>query len=207
MKDAGGKWIKVCGWGDVVWTNREIVPNLVTVLNTWLPPRPEIPAKGACSYPHSPAHLPNLRTPPICLFFFRSVAHGAEKIVFITCQHLAALSYAMQDSIKLSYTGMKLQNRLGTPQQNYYIFFPSQKHKEVCLPEPFFDRQRCWIWYDGEKWLQKDVLGTLSFTLVVWEKRFWSSCDLCSGWTSVKVQGQLSILGSLLTHITGYLFL
>lgn len=128
----------------MAWANREIVPNLVTVLNTWLSPRPQIPAKGPCSYPqsHSQTSGPLLSVS----LFFRSVAHGAEKIVFITCQHLAALSYAMQDSIKLSYTGMKLQNRPGTPQQNYLIFFLSQKYKEVCLRETFFfffiDRQR-----------------------------------------------------------------
>lgn len=77
--------------------------------------------------------LPNPSRPPLCLsffFFFRSVAHGAEKIVFITCQHLAALSYATQDSIKLSYTGMKLQNRPGTPQQNNFIFPPPKKRME-----------------------------------------------------------------------------
>lgn len=75
---------------------------------------------------------------------FRSVAHGAEKIVFITCQHLAALSYAMQDSIKLSYTGMKLQNRPGTPQQNYQIFFPLPKIQRSMFAYVFFffDRQR-----------------------------------------------------------------
>lgn len=39
------------------------------------------------------------------------VARRAEKIVFITCQGLAELSYVEQDSIKLSYTSMKLQNR------------------------------------------------------------------------------------------------
>lgn len=39
------------------------------------------------------------------------VACQAEKIVFITCQGLAELSYVEQDSIKLSYTSMKLQNR------------------------------------------------------------------------------------------------
>lgn len=125
-----------------MWANREIVPNLVTVWNTWLPPRPQIPAKGTCSYPHCLTQLPNLRPPPICLSFFRSVAHGAEKIVFITCQNLAALSYATQDSIKLSYTAMKLQNRPGTTQQNYLIFSPSQKYKEVCLLETFFGRER-----------------------------------------------------------------
>lgn len=42
----------------------------------------------------------------------RPVACGAEKIVFITCQDLPELSYVRQDSIKLSYTSMKLQNRL-----------------------------------------------------------------------------------------------
>ena len=41
----------------------------------------------------------------------RPVACGAEKIVFITCQDLPELSYVRQDSIKLSYTSMKLQNR------------------------------------------------------------------------------------------------
>lgn len=53
------------------------------------------------------------------LFFFlsppfsssRPVARRAEKIVFITCQGLAELSYVEQDGIKLSYTSMKLQNR------------------------------------------------------------------------------------------------
>ena len=47
---------------------------------------------------------------PPCLH--RPVACGAEKIVFITCQDLPELSYVRQDSIKLSYTSMKLQNRL-----------------------------------------------------------------------------------------------
>lgn len=53
----------------------------------------------------------------IIYFFFppfsssRPVARRAEKIVFITCQGLAELSYVEQDSIKLSYTSMKLQNR------------------------------------------------------------------------------------------------
>lgn len=42
----------------------------------------------------------------------RPVARRVEKIVFITCQGLAELSYVEQDSIKLSYTSMKLQNRL-----------------------------------------------------------------------------------------------
>lgn len=51
----------------------------------------------------------------IAVFFLppshRPVACGAEKIVFITCQDLPELSYVRQDSIKLSYTSMKLQNR------------------------------------------------------------------------------------------------
>lgn len=123
----------------MAWANREIVPNLVTVLNTWLPPRPQIPAKGPCSYPHSQTSDPLLSVS----LFFRSVAHGAEKIVFITCQHLAALSYATQDSIKLSYTGMKLQNRPGTPQQNYLFFFPVPKiQRSIFSRDFFFDRQR-----------------------------------------------------------------
>lgn len=51
-----------------------------------------------------------------CRFFsppssLRPVACRAEKIVFITCQDLPELSYVRQDSIKLSYTSMKLQNR------------------------------------------------------------------------------------------------
>lgn len=54
------------------------------------------------------------KSPP--LFFppfssSRPVACWVEKIVFITCQGLAELSYVEQDSIKLSYTSMKLQNR------------------------------------------------------------------------------------------------
>lgn len=119
-----------------MWANREIVPNLVTLLNRRLPPRPQVPAVGSCCYPPTvSSQAPKPQTPTYLSLFFRSVAHGAEKIVFITCQHLAALSYAMQDSIKLSYTGMKLQNRPGTPQQNYLIPPPPSKNtkKDVCL--------------------------------------------------------------------------
>lgn len=84
-----------------------------------------VPPSPLSPLPPPNLQLPNSQTPLLfvsVLLFFRSVAHGAEKIVFITCQHLAALSYATQDSIKLSYTGMKLQNRSGTPQQNNFIF-------------------------------------------------------------------------------------
>lgn len=125
------KWTKVCGWVKVGWAGREIAP---TLLNTLLPPRPLTPAIGP------PSIIPqtlSFQTPgpllPVSLsvsLFFRSVEHGAEKIIFITCQHLAALSYAMQDSIKLSYTGMKLQNPPGTSQQNYFIFPPPGRKKE-----------------------------------------------------------------------------
>lgn len=61
------------------------------------------------------------KSPPFFSFFIffssppfsssRPVACRVEKIVFITCQGLAELSYVEQDSIKLSYTSMKLQNR------------------------------------------------------------------------------------------------
>lgn len=55
------------------------------------------------------------KSPPFFFFppFSSSwpVACRVEKIVFITCQGLAELSYVEQDSIKLSYTSMKLQNR------------------------------------------------------------------------------------------------
>lgn len=124
------------------WASREIAPTPATPLCTPPPPRPRSPAIGiptttTTTTPHKPS-APKPQTPSCLSFFYffffsRSVAHGAEKIVFITCQHLAALSYATQDSIKLSYTGMKLQNRPGTPQQNYFIFFlpPAPPNKKI----------------------------------------------------------------------------
>lgn len=102
-----------------------------------LPPSPQ-PSSHTSDPPHHHHHHLSVS------LFFRSVAHGAEKIVFITCQRLAALSYATQDSIKLSYTGMKLQNRPGTPQQNYLIPPPpppKNTKKGVCLGVFCFDRQ------------------------------------------------------------------
>lgn len=115
------------------WASREIAPTVATLLCTLFPPRPK-PVSCNWSPPTAPKPSAPKPQPPsplsIFLFFFRSVAHGAEKIVFITCQHLAALSYATQDSIKLSYTGMKLQNRPGTPQQNNFIFPPPKKRME-----------------------------------------------------------------------------
>lgn len=149
IRDAGGKWISV-------WVRERGVGKPWNCSKPGDSAEHMAPTKASDSckktpflpLPHSLALLPNLRppTPPsylsLSLFFFsRSVAHGAEKIVFITCQHLAALSYATQDSIKLSYTGMKLQNRPGTPQQNYFIFFfrtPKNTKKYVCLRLFFF---------------------------------------------------------------------
>lgn len=54
---------------------------------------------------------------------FQVFVHGVEKIIFISCQTLAVLSYVRQNSIKLSYTGMKLQNRPGTPKKKIKIVF------------------------------------------------------------------------------------
>lgn len=62
-----------------------------------LPPVVHWPQMWNCRFFPPPSHWP--------------VACGAEKIVFITCQDLPELSYVRQDSIKLSYTSMKLQNR------------------------------------------------------------------------------------------------
>lgn len=118
--------MEVCGWGTVGWASREIAGD--TAAHT-----ASTKASAFCN--RNPPQTLSSQTPdppPVCLFFFRSVAHGAEKIVFITCQHLAALSYATQDSIKLSYTGMKLQNRPGTPQQNYFIPPPKKIGWRVC---------------------------------------------------------------------------
>lgn len=127
-EDVGKK--PVSEWKCVGEGSREIAPTQVTPPHTLFPARPKPVCCSNNPLPFTPPpNTPSALPPPPFLFvslllFFRSVAHGAEKIVFITCQHLAALSYAMQDSIKLSYTGMKLQNRPGTPQQNYFIFSP-----------------------------------------------------------------------------------
>lgn len=65
------------------------------------------PATASSCALASDVKLPFFPPPPS----HRPVASGAEKIVFITCQDLPELSYVRQDSIKLSYTSMKLQNR------------------------------------------------------------------------------------------------
>lgn len=157
------------------WAHREIVPNPVTLLNAGLPARPRAPAVGPRCYPPAsrPAPTPQTPPPPTHLsvsLFFRSVAHGAEKIVFITCQRLAALSYATQDSIKLSYTGMKLQNRPGTPQQNYLIPPPHlpKTQRRVFARDSFVltDREM----QDLIRWrnkVQKGHFGNVSFTPVM----------------------------------------
>lgn len=165
--------MEVCGWGTVGWASREIAGD--TAAHT-----ASTKASAFCN--RNPPQTLSSQTPdppPVCLFFFRSVAHGAEKIVFITCQHLAALSYATQDSIKLSYTGMKLQNRPGTPQQNYFIPPPKKKDGgcvvvrwggdrwEVGVTDGEAAGERCGKWCDREK-TPRGHFGKLSFTLNVW---------------------------------------
>lgn len=139
--------------------------------------------------PPLPSPAPKPQTPSyLSLSFFRSVAHGAEKIVFITCQHLAALSYATQDSIKLSYTGMKLQNRPGTSQQNYLIFPPLPKIQRSMFAWDFFltDREMLDLIWWRKKIAKGHFKETVLHTCFVIKKkekkkRFWRSCDLCSG--------------------------
>lgn len=143
------------------WASNEIAPRLATPLSTASTKasvcrnrNPPLPSTTPTN-----SQLPNPRPPPVRLFFFffRSVAHGAEKIVFITCQHLAALSYATQDSIKLSYTGMKLQNRPGTSQQNYFIFFLKKRMEGVWLWGEGVTGKK-W-WWQTERVQHKDVRG------------------------------------------------
>jgi len=59
---------------------------------------------------------------PLLSSSFQVFVHRVEKkIIFISCQSLAVWSYVRQNSIKLSYTGMKLQNRPGTPKKKNHI--------------------------------------------------------------------------------------
>lgn len=84
MRDVAGKWIKVCGWGNVVWANREIVPNLVTALNTWLPPRPQIPVKRTLFLPPLPSSAPKPQTPSYLSLFFSGLLHTGRKRSYLS---------------------------------------------------------------------------------------------------------------------------
>lgn len=84
MRDVAGKRIKVCGWGNVVWANREIVPNLVTALNTWLPPRPQIPVKRTLFLPPLPSPAPKPQTPSYLSLFFSGLLHTGRKRSYLS---------------------------------------------------------------------------------------------------------------------------
>lgn len=176
MRDAGGKWIKVCGWGNGVWANREIVPNLVTVLNTWLPPWPSDSCERTPLLPPTPE--PSSQTsdpPPISLSFFQvcCTRGGKDRIYHLSAFGSPELRDAGQHKIIIHrHEITKPPGDPTTKLSNF--FFPSQKYKEVCLLMVFFltDRQRD-VGFDmmEEKILQKDILGKLSFTVVVWWKK------------------------------------
>lgn len=84
MRDAGGKWIKVCGWGNGVWANREIVPNLVTVLNTWLPPWPSDSCKRTPLLPPRPSTAPKPQTPSYLSLFLSGLLHTGRKRSYLS---------------------------------------------------------------------------------------------------------------------------
>lgn len=69
---------------------------------------------------------------PLLSSSFQVFVHSVEKIIFISCQSLAVRSYVRQNSIKLSYTGMKLQNRPGTPKKkkNHISSLPTYRSKK-----------------------------------------------------------------------------
>lgn len=149
MRDAGGKWIKVCGWGNGVWANREIVPNLVTVLNTWLPPWPSDSRERTPLLPPTPE--PSSQTsdpPPISLSFFQvcCTRGGKDRIYHLSAFGSPELRDAGQHKIIIHrHEITKPPGDPTTKLSNF--FFPSQKYKEICLLMFFFfwQTERCWI--------------------------------------------------------------
>lgn len=110
------------------WANREITLTTKTSI------RFTLAKTSSASEQHIPTSLLGLcQTLSIPFFFvftfpllsssFQVLVHRVENIIFISCQSLAVWSYVRQNSIKLSYTGMKLQNRPGTPKKKI-IFLP-----------------------------------------------------------------------------------
>lgn len=122
-----------CRWGMrwtqlSAWANREITLTTKTSIHF------SLAKTSSASEQHIPTSLLGLcQTLSIAFFLsspfllsplhFRFFVHRVEKIIFISCQSLAVWSYVRQNSIKLSYTGMKLQNRPGTPKKKI-IFLP-----------------------------------------------------------------------------------
>jgi len=114
------------------WANREITLTTKTSIHFTL-------AKTSSAAPeqHIPTSLLGLCQTLSIAFFLSSPSlfsplhfrflctEWKKKIIFISCQSLAVWSYVRQNSIKLSYTGMKLQNRPGTPKKKKSYFFPS----------------------------------------------------------------------------------